>query len=85
MGLLGSCWLLVLLLRLLDSQSCWSTPPAHARAGYGLAERPPDELLPEFHADDPDQVHTRLKEYVRTHFDHHLKCVEKGLIDPYDA
>jgi hypothetical protein len=30
-------------------------------------------------------VHQRLKGYVKTHFEHHLKCVEKGLIDPYSA
>ncbi len=31
------------------------------------------------------QVHQRLKGYVKTHFEHNLKCVEKGLIDPYNA
>lgn len=88
-------------------------------AGFAMAERPPDALLPEFTADDEDevggearrregcsfaqtrrmalipsepaahshalQVHTRLKGYVKTHFEHHLKCVEKGLIDPWEG
>ena len=31
------------------------------------------------------QGHGRLRGYVRSHFDHHLKMVEKGLISPYDA
>lgn len=31
------------------------------------------------------QVHSRLKGYVKMHFEHNLKCVEKGLIDPYNA
>ena len=33
----------------------------------------------------PVQVHNRLKGYVKTHFEHQLKCVEKGLIDPYSG
>lgn len=31
------------------------------------------------------QVHQRMKGYVKTHFEHHLKCVERGLIDPYNG
>lgn len=31
----------------------------------------------------PPQAHARLKGYVKTHFEHHLKCVEKGLVDPW--
>lgn len=33
----------------------------------------------------PPQVHQRMKSYVKTHFEHHLKCVEKGLIDPWET
>ncbi|KAL4451553.1 hypothetical protein ABPG75_007215 [Micractinium tetrahymenae] len=51
--------------------------------GFAMAERPPEALEPEFAADDEDQVHARLKGYVKTHFEHHLKCVEKGLVDPW--
>ncbi len=50
-----------------------------------MRERPPDALLPEFAVEDEDQVHSRLKGYVKMHFEHNLKCVEKGLIDPYNA
>lgn len=53
--------------------------------GFAMKERPPDALLPEFVTEDEDQVHQRLKGYVKTHFEHNLKCVEKGLIDPYNA
>jgi hypothetical protein len=40
--------------------------------------------LPPLHA-HPCQVHNRLKGYVKSHFEHQLKCVEKGLIDPYSG
>eukprot|EP00887_Chlorella_sp_A99_P001785 scaffold19.g1785.t1 len=48
--------------------------------GVEMRERPPDALLPEEGSKDEqeqEQVHSRLKGYVRAHFDHHLKMAAR--------
>lgn len=66
---------------------CLACRAAVCAAGLGWSERPAAALNPRslLHATPSLQVHQRLKGYVKSHFEHQLKCVEKGLIDPYNG
>jgi hypothetical protein len=59
------------------------------RTAPGLAPGPraPEGLLPEVGdgVEDEEAVHERLKVYAQSHFEHYLKCVEQGVVNPFGS